>query len=216
MSSSDPRPVQATPWALDEFAAHDIFPVAAPLAGSIAAELGAEPSEHQRQVDDRNAAEAAGYARGLAEGEQRARAAFEGRVAAAVNALSGALESIRLHEARWMSNIGENIAAIAVTVARHIVQREIATDATIIQTVVQRALTQLPVDQTVIVRLNPDDHSICSSSLPDDMRARDIRWVADPHITRGGCLVEGRERIIDGRVDTALERLYSAIGKVQT
>ena len=33
--------------------------------------------------------------------------------------------------------------------------------------------------------------------------------------TRGGCLVEGRERIIDGRVDTSLERAYRSIGQVQ-
>jgi flagellar biosynthesis/type III secretory pathway protein FliH len=32
--------------------------------------------------------------------------------------------------------------------------------------------------------------------------------MADSRIQPGGCVVEGRERIIDGRVDTALERLY--------
>jgi flagellar biosynthesis/type III secretory pathway protein FliH len=46
-------------------------------------------------------------------------------------------------------------------------------------------------------------------------RMQDVRWVADPHIVRGGCLVEGRERIIDGRVDTSLERAYRSIGQVQ-
>jgi flagellar biosynthesis/type III secretory pathway protein FliH len=35
-----------------------------------------------------------------------------------------------------------------------------------------------------------------------------VRWLADARIQPGGCVVEGRERIVDGRVDTALERLY--------
>jgi flagellar biosynthesis/type III secretory pathway protein FliH len=32
--------------------------------------------------------------------------------------------------------------------------------------------------------------------------------MADPAISAGGCLIEGHERIVDGRVDAALERLY--------
>jgi flagellar assembly protein FliH len=32
--------------------------------------------------------------------------------------------------------------------------------------------------------------------------------VADARIVRGGCVVEGRERIIDGRVDLALEQIF--------
>lgn len=33
-------------------------------------------------------------------------------------------------------------------------------------------------------------------------------WVADARVSRGGCMVEGRERIVDGRIETALERVY--------
>jgi flagellar biosynthesis/type III secretory pathway protein FliH len=35
--------------------------------------------------------------------------------------------------------------------------------------------------------------------------------VADPAVGRGGCLVEGRERILDGRLDVALERAYRTL-----
>ncbi len=37
---------------------------------------------------------------------------------------------------------------------------------------------------------------------------KDVQWLPDPRIAAGGCLIEGRDRIVDGRVDTALERLY--------
>jgi flagellar biosynthesis/type III secretory pathway protein FliH len=37
---------------------------------------------------------------------------------------------------------------------------------------------------------------------------REATWLADPRVSRGGCLIEGRDRIVDGRVDTALERAY--------
>jgi len=43
---------------------------------------------------------------------------------------------------------------------------------------------------------------------------RDVSWMADPRIARGGCLVEGSQRIVDGRVDTALERAYRRMARV--
>ena len=33
-------------------------------------------------------------------------------------------------------------------------------------------------------------------------------WIADARIAPGGAMVEGRERIVDARVDSALERIY--------
>jgi flagellar biosynthesis/type III secretory pathway protein FliH len=30
-------------------------------------------------------------------------------------------------------------------------------------------------------------------------------------VERGGCVIEGRDRIVDGRVDTALERIYRGL-----
>ena len=79
------------------------------------------------------------------------------------------------------------------------------------------ALAQFPLDQTVTVRLHPADVESCTALLQsnDGERVPEIRWVPDSHVHRGGCLIEGRERIIDGRVDTALERIYRVIGNVQ-
>ena len=124
---------------------------------------------------------------------------------------------MRGHEARWTSNAEENIAALAIVIARHLVQREVEVDPEIVRGLVLRALSQFPMDQVITVRLNPDDVASCGSTLKPDAagRMRDVRWISDAHILRGGCLVEGRERIIDGRVDTSLERAYRTVGQVQ-
>ncbi|HVX42066.1 MAG TPA: hypothetical protein VHB25_21065, partial [Gemmatimonadaceae bacterium] len=44
--------------------------------------------------------------------------------------------------------------------------------------------------------------------------ARDASWLADARISRGGCLVEGRDRIVDGRGDAALERAYRRMAPI--
>ncbi len=214
MSSFEPRSVNATPWSLDEFAANDIFPVGVEQYVEEQAHVVDESALVSRLAEERAAAEAAAYARGVADAERAAVEAAERRVESALLALEDALNSIRIHEARWIANAEENVAALSVGVARHIVQHEVLADDATVQQLVQRAVNLFPLDQPLMVRLHPDDHAICASVGKD--RKHDVLFSADTHIQRGGCLVEGRERIIDGRVDTALERLYRTIGQLQS
>jgi flagellar biosynthesis/type III secretory pathway protein FliH len=214
--------VQATAWALDELSLPDIFSMPIEPIHN-APQYGDERDADMHVVDaaaDAEAREAMlvsnAYARGRAEGAAAAQRDAEATLGSAMAALNAAVEAVRVHDAKWTSNAEENIAALATMVARHLVQREVVADAGIVRELVRRALSQFPMDQVVNVRLHPDDVEACGVLLSPDAagRTRDVRWIADPHILRGGCLVEGRERIIDGRVDTSLERAYRAIGQV--
>jgi flagellar biosynthesis/type III secretory pathway protein FliH len=184
---------------------------------SSGADASADVDESAHIAAEFTRREADAYARGFEEAQQAVRAANEARMASALSALSESVASIQLHATRWTANTEENIAVIAIAVARHIVEREVTTDYTIVRDLVQRALTQFPIDQTITVHLHPDDAATCGNSAiaGGNGQMKDVRWLADPNIIRGGCLVEGRERIIDGRVDTSLERAYRSIGQVQ-
>lgn len=205
--------ILATPWALDEL----------PMPELLA--LSSEPSRaddtdadlHARFAAERTRLEALAYERGYQDAERTLREASEARLSSGLRALDEAVASVQLHSERWISNVEENLSALATVIARHVVQREVAADPTIVRDLVQRALAQFPMDQTVSVRLHPEDAATCSvdSGADGAGRVRDVRWIADPHIARGGCLVEGRERIIDGRVDTSLERAYRIVSQVQ-
>ena len=232
MSSSKPAPggsvtdrtgrnVPVMHWALDEFEMPDIFS-ADEFEGDVAEHDsmhadGAEAHEaHEAQPDvERLTADA--YARGRAEGERKAQAMAESEIAPVLSALNDAIATVQLHQARWLSNTEEHIAALAVAVARHVLTREVTADATHVRALVAEALSQYPLDSQIVVRLNPDDIAACNTVVVTDNagRAADVRWTADPQVVRGGCLVEGRERVIDGRIDTLLERLYRSIGNVQ-
>lgn len=208
--------MRATAWSLDEFAVADGFGEFTPAETRIPA-----PSAEELEADfqarlavERSRSEAAAYSRGRADGERAARAGVDEEIASAMSLLSDALNTVQLHESRWVSNAEENIAALAVMVARHIVQREVSADPSFVRDVVQRAMTQYPLDQEITIRINPDDLTACRASI-EEAGLREIRWISDASILRGGCLMEGRERIIDGRVDTALERAYRILGGVQ-
>lgn len=211
----------ATAWSLEELA-HELPAHAADLppmpAGPTAAELAAAEAarvEAERGAERERIAHEA-YADGYADGETAGRAAEQARLRDAVAAAEAALARLREGEARWSGNIEENLCALAVAVARHVVGREMAGDAAALTDLVRRALAEFPIDQPVAIRLNPGDLATLATVMPGEGPGgtagvapnRETRWVADPVVVAGGCIVEGRERIVDGRVDLALERVY--------
>ena len=214
------RPAPVTKWALDELEMPDIFE--GPPNRDLAArsEAGTAHARGEQAItahQELARTEAAAYAHGRADGEKLAWAELLPRVEFIAQALGAALEDVRLHQARWTANAEENLAVLAVAVARQLIAREVETDATIVSGLVQRALAQFPLDQQVTVRLHPDDANSCIELLQptEGNKFHEIRWATDTQVHRGGCMVEGRERIIDGRIDTALERIYQSIGNVQ-
>lgn len=153
-----------------------------------------------------------GYARGYEQGFRAGEFAEAARLRSAVTAAEDALAAIEQESSRWVANAEENICALAVTVARHLIGRELATDEAQILATVRLALAEFPMSETLRVRLNPADLHMVTTALAANDRAvgnrAGVRWSADPRMAPGGCLVEGHERIVDGRIDVGLERLY--------
>jgi flagellar assembly protein FliH len=155
------------------------------------------------------------YARGLVDGERKAVAAAAAKINEIRSLVAEATD--KLAEAANVAPgvLEENIATLAVIVARQIVQREVALDSEVVADLVRRSLTEFPIDQAVRIRVNPMDLAlltIAGDKAPITGK-HEVSWLADNRISRGGCLIEGRDRIVDGRVDTALERAYRKMSK---
>ena len=152
-----------------------------------------------------------GYARGYEQGFRAGEFAEAARLRSAVEAVDGALTSIQQEAARWIGNAEENIAALAVTVARQLLARELTCEPGLVVKLVQEALREFPVSERLRIRMNSADLHVVARALESDERAlggRTIRWNSDPRLSPGSCVIEGNERIVDGRVDAGLERLY--------
>ena len=203
-------PASATPnvgaWALDELAS---APSAARADSPAAAQLNGD--EKARLIDE-------GYARGLADGERRARSQAQAQITSAMALVSEVGGQMREVASLAPSILEENIAALAVIVARQIVAREVSLDRELVADLVRRALTEFPIEQSVRIRVHPLDLALLTiddgTELAPITTNRDASWLADPRVARGGCLVEGRDRIVDGRVDTALERAYRRMAEI--
>jgi flagellar assembly protein FliH len=208
MSSSD----LARAWAPVDLIAIAPF-IHAPAAPAPAIDQP-DPAALRMELD---AVYADGYQEGHRAGLDEGRRLEAERLRSAHELLEGVVAEIRGAEQRWTAAARENIAALAAAMAMHIVGRELRGDAQAIADLVRRALAEFPLDEPVRVRLHPHDLSTITVASTSGGTAisiapgRTLRWVADPAIRPGGCLIEGRERIVDGRVDRALERIYRAL-----
>ena len=194
----------ASAWSLT-----DLTAAAAAHPGSAVMALSAE--ERAALIEE-------GYASGFADGQQKAIETAQARVTQSLAMINNLIRQVQATASLEPSLLEENIAALATIVARQIVAREVATSPEIITELVRRTLTEFPIEQAVRIRLNPMDLSMLTAANAQDKQPitgnRETSWFADPRIARGGCLVEGRDRIIDGRIDAALERAYHHMAKI--
>jgi len=206
--SLTPTMQTAIPWALHELsaAAEDTFGTSVEAVLPSAEEVAAAASaEHEHQL---TLAFDAGHRAGRADADALA----EERMSTAVQALTAAASGVAENEARYLGALEDNLALLAVCVARQIIAREVRTAPDITIDLIRRAVAEFPVEEVLRIRVNPFDLSALAVAREGTAvkiaPGREIAWVPDTRVAAGGCVIEGRERIVDGRVDTAIERAY--------
>jgi flagellar assembly protein FliH len=174
-------------------------------------------AEEARALAERQAELDEAFDRGFEEGRAEAARVERDRVDSALRALEMAMDAIRAARAPWTQDAREHICALAVAVARHVIGRELRGDAHAIAELTRQALTEFPTEEAVRVRMHPQDLSVltaATSPAGGTIRVapgREVQWIADPDILPGGCIVEGPTRVVDGRIDHALERIYQKL-----
>jgi flagellar assembly protein FliH len=202
----------AAEWSLEDLRIVELYPEMGSRAERELAETARVRAEAEaRQEQERLVREA--HARGVEEGRREGEQAEGNRLKNALRATEQALADLRENEERWLASIEENICALAVAIARQIIDHELHMEPAAVEKLVRRALGEFPVDQPVRIRLHPRDQAVIESRspqqrLPSTLEGRETQWIPDANLVQGGCVVEGRDRIIDGRIDTALERVY--------
>ena len=167
---------------------------------------GAEAEE----ADALEAALARSHAAGVAESEAR----ISGELEQALQALQGVVERLEIAWTNLEQDWKPNLYSLSLAVARKLVQRELTANPEIVTDLIDRALQLVPLDRTLDIRLNPGD--LARSATGSNTRCRPIapstvRWVPDASLDRGAFVVETPQRIVDGRSDVALRRLYDRL-----
>jgi flagellar assembly protein FliH len=237
MSTSPERAATRVPVALP----YGREPVVRGLAASRAATAnfdvdlrGGPPAPPQLVEQVRQAARAAGYAEGWAQGQRAAAIAAQAandQFAAAAErfatarraaldrglaAIATAVGNLDARVAPALAETEDAVLAGALELAVALLGRELS-DSTPGLDALRRAVAQVPATQPVAVRLNPDDHEALLGRADHEYRevvaGREVALRADPTLRPGDAIAEYGTTTVDARLSAAIERVKEVLAR---
>lgn len=143
-----------------------------------------------------------GYAEGLAAGKAEA-AARAAKLAALGDALARPLENLD-------RAVEEELLGLSITLACHLVRREIDHDRALLATAVHECLAVLPSSaRDVVLNLHPADAALLKSELAPGTEMR-FKIAEDRELARGDVRVTSAATQVDGRLETRLKHVLAA------
>lgn len=149
-----------------------------------------------------------GFQQGLQEGRDRGRE----ELLNSVRCLEQILKTLDKPLEELDDSVEQQLAQLAMLVARQLVRRELKTDPEQVVGIVREALALLPVAaRDVQLALNPEDAGIVRDALSLHEGEQAIRIVEDPVQSRGGCRVLTRTSQIDASIETRLNSVIAGV-----
>ncbi len=150
-----------------------------------------------------------GHQQGLEQGLAEGQAAIRERVAQLDSLIAGLAQPY----AKMDEQVEQELVALAMAVARHLVRCEVKTDPGQIVAAVRQAVSSLPsASRDVRVYLHPEDAALVREAFSlneGDDGERRWRIVEEPVLSRGGCKVETENSRIDATVEARLAAIIA-------
>jgi flagellar assembly protein FliH len=172
-------------------------------------ERAARPGRQDREAIDAlyRKAEAEGFAAGKAQFEAQT-AQLNERIAR----LDATLQTLAKPLTDLDVEVEKQLVALALTVAKHVVRRELRIDPTQVVGIIRSTVALLPASaRDVRVHLHPEDATLVRERLAAPQAERAWTIIEDPIMLRGGCRVTTQHAQIDARLDTRLGAAISAV-----
>ena len=154
---------------------------------------------------------AAGHAEGLEAGRQEG---YEAGLADARNeaaTLQSLLQSFDQALGEVDTEVAEELAQLAIAVARQMVRQTLGTHPEAVADTVRAALAQLPQTQARI-HLNPADLQLVRQLLGEQLEQGGHRLVEDDGVSRGGCHLHAGGSHLDASIETRWRRIVEQLG----
>ncbi len=112
-------------------------------------------------------------------------------------------------------DIAEEILALSIEVARHMVRETLIAQPEAMIDVVRDALHQLP-QESALIHLNPDDVALVREYVGEQLQHHEHRIVEDDTVARGGCRIDVAGSTVDATVATRWRRIMENLGREDT
>ena len=133
-------------------------------------------------------------------------------LASEAQALSSALNSLAQPIALVDEQVQQQIAELAIAIAKHLLRRELRQDPEQVIAIVRETLALLPATTPEIrVLLHPEDALLVRMRLAQPVGLGAWTIIEDPTLSRGGCRVTAGLSQIDARVETRFAEVITAM-----
>lgn len=162
-----------------------------------------------RQLEEiQNQAREEGFQQGLREGRDAGLTELQARI----RVLEQMLQTLDKPFAQLDEAVEQQLARLAMLVARQLVRRELKTEPEEVIGVVREALGALPVAaRNVRLMLHPEDAALVRKAMPAGQGEQQMQIVEDPLQTRGGCRVLTDSSQIDASVEARLNAVIAHV-----
>lgn len=177
----------------------------------------AEPvSAPAREGDERqqqarlSALEREAFAKGYEQGERAGLQAGGARAEAMLRRLAQTLQDLAELRREMIRQTERQMVQLALAIAKRVVRREIALDRELTRSMARLAMERLGDSTTVTVCLHSEDMAYVASGH-DEWERPHVSVVADPEVSRGGCVVESDFGFVDASVEAQFQEIARAL-----
>ncbi|MCF6323183.1 MAG: flagellar assembly protein FliH [Gammaproteobacteria bacterium] len=152
-----------------------------------------------------------GYEEGFAKGKQEGMTAGQASLNQQAQSFAQIAGQLTKPLAELDEEVVNELVILAMTIARHMVRREIKTNPGEIVAVVREAAALLPsTSRTIKIFLHPEDAALLKESLSITEQGS---WelVDDPVLTRGGCRLATENAQLDASIETRLAAVVAEL-----
>jgi flagellar assembly protein FliH len=170
-----------------------------------------EPVEsHSHQPDiDVEALEEQAYRKGMDAGKKE----VEDKLAQATKALSQAAQKLSAQSESIMQRSADDMLQLVMAIAERILHHEISEHKEVVARIVQNTINAAVQAEEFHIRVNPEDIEVLNEHKPLFIASlsglSNIEFIADPSITRGGCVLESPSGRVDATLETQLDEIFA-------
>jgi flagellar assembly protein FliH len=217
MSSSARRlpaaAVDAFEWLTDGTAASPAAPRPAQAATSSHVAESSLDDVRTAQQEHLATLEREAFANGYAAGERAGVEAGNKRAEAMLRRLAQTLDELRALRETMIRQTEQQMVSLSLAIARRILRREVAVDHDLLVAMARVALERVGESGTATIRLSPEDYAATVQRHGDHWAGSRVKVVADPSVSRGGCLVESEFGFVDASVEAQFDQVAQALSE---
>jgi len=158
------------------------------------------------------------YQSGLQQGKAEVMEQGWDEIKSLINRLENATDELEAETKEKLDGLSDEVLELTIAITKKVIKQELSLDQTIINNLVEEALSLLNGEKEVIVKVNLADLNVIKSYqerlLSLNSNLEEVRFVVDNEIEVGGCIVETDFGGLDATITSQLDKIANRLLEV--